>query len=124
MIENERFFAYDQVSIDASKIEEYEHDLFGPITVFKDVVIAREIVHNYTDGNAYKPASELKDAFWTAVFLLNVTPTRVKGSDTSKLQPGGSSLDRCQLDLAAHNARVTYDGGLSQTFTATNRVGR
>ena len=66
MIENERFFAYDQVSIDASKIEEYEHDLFGPITVFKDVVIAREIVHNYKDGNAYKPASELKDAFWTA----------------------------------------------------------
>ena len=38
---DERIFAYDQVSVDVSKIEEYEHPLHGPITVFKDVVIAR-----------------------------------------------------------------------------------
>jgi len=63
---SERFFEYDQAELDASKIEEYEHDIFGPVTVFKDVVIAREIVHTYKDGNAYKPASELEDAFWTA----------------------------------------------------------
>jgi len=63
---DERIFAYDQVSVDVSKIEEYEHPLHGPTTVFKDVVIAREIVQPYKDGNAYKPANELKDAFWTA----------------------------------------------------------
>jgi hypothetical protein len=62
----ERFFEYDQVEIDASKIEEYQHDVFGPVTVFKDVVIAREIVHGYKDGKAYKPAQELEDSFWTA----------------------------------------------------------
>ena len=67
---SERFFEYDQVEIDASKIEEYEHDIFGPVTVFKDVVIAREIVQPYVvDGKtkmAYKPAKELEDSFWTA----------------------------------------------------------
>jgi len=63
---SERFFEYDQVAIDASKIEEYQHDVLGPVTVFKDVVIAREIVHGYQDGNAYKPAAELEAAYWTA----------------------------------------------------------
>jgi len=67
---SERFFAYDQVAIDASKIEEYDDPLFGPITVFKNVVIAREIVQPYViDGvtkMAYKSRQELKDAFWTA----------------------------------------------------------
>ena len=62
----ERRFAYDQVTIDSSKMEEYEHALFGPTTVFKDVVIAREIVHPYDDGMAYKPADELEGSYWTA----------------------------------------------------------
>ena len=63
---SERYFEYDQVEIDASKVEEHEYPIFGPVTVFKDVVIAREIVHGYKDGNAYKPAKELEDSFWTA----------------------------------------------------------
>lgn len=63
---SERILAYDQVEIDSSKMEHYDHDVFGPVTVFKDVVIAREIVHEYKDGFAYKPADELEAAFWTA----------------------------------------------------------
>jgi hypothetical protein len=62
----ERFFEYDQVSLDAAKIEERDDAIQGPVTVFKDVVIAREIVHAYRDGVAYKPAEELKDSAWTA----------------------------------------------------------
>ena len=63
---SERILAYDQVEIDSSKMEHYEHNVFGPVTVFKDVVIAREIIHEYDDGFAYKPADELEAAYWTA----------------------------------------------------------
>ena len=62
----ERTFAYDTVELDSSKIESYEHDIYGPVTVFKDVVIAREIVQKYDDGMAYKSADELEAAYWTA----------------------------------------------------------
>ncbi len=61
-----RFFEYDTVSLDAAKIEEKDDPIHGAITVFKDVVISREIIHAYTDGIAYKPAEELQDAAWTA----------------------------------------------------------
>lgn len=60
-------FAYDQVEVDSSKIREYDHSIYGPTTVFEDVVIAREIVQKYEDGRmAYKPADELEASYWTA----------------------------------------------------------
>jgi hypothetical protein len=62
----ERYFEYDTASIDASKVETRDDKIHGHITIFKDVVISREIIHAYTDGVAYKPAEELKDAAWTA----------------------------------------------------------
>ena len=63
---NEKFFVYDTVSVDSAKVSHYDHQLFGPVTVFKDVPIARTIVHQYPDGWAYKPADELEKTFWTA----------------------------------------------------------
>lgn len=62
----ERIFQRDTVELDATKIEHYTHDVFGPITVFKDVPIARAIVQEYENGRAYKPGKELWDAAWTA----------------------------------------------------------
>ena len=50
-----RILRHDQVQLDSEKIEHYEHDVFGPVTVFKDVPIARAIVQEYDDGKAYKP---------------------------------------------------------------------
>jgi len=61
-----RIFREDTVTLDASKISAYVHDVHGPVTVFKDVVIARAIVHEYDDGMAYKPGKELGEAYWTA----------------------------------------------------------
>ena len=61
-----RIFREDTVTLDASKISAYNHDVHGPVTVFKDVVIARAIVHEYDDGMAYKPGKELEAAYWTA----------------------------------------------------------
>lgn len=65
-MDEKRFFEYDQVSLDSAKIEARTDKVHGPITIFKDVVISREIIHAYTDGTAYKPAEELRDAAWTA----------------------------------------------------------
>jgi hypothetical protein len=65
-MDEKRFFEYDQVSLDAAKIETRTDKVHGPVTIFKDVVISREIIHPYTDGIAYKPAEELRDAAWTA----------------------------------------------------------
>ena len=62
----ERRFKTDICEIDASKIDSYEHDIFGAVTIFKDVVIARAIVHKYDDGMAYKPGKELQAGYWTA----------------------------------------------------------
>jgi len=62
---SERLFVRDQVQIDASKIETDIDPIHGPTTTFKDVVIASEIVHQYEDGWAYKPADELEKAYWT-----------------------------------------------------------
>jgi len=65
MTEN-KYFTYDSILLDPAKTVAYDDDIFGPVTVFKDVVIAREIVHQYEDGMAYKPAKELENAYWTA----------------------------------------------------------
>lgn len=62
---SDRLFVRDQVQIDASKIEMDIDPVHGPTTIFKDVVIASEIVHQYEDGWAYKPADELEKAYWT-----------------------------------------------------------
>ena len=61
----ERIFREDTVQIDHRNYVEDTDPVFGSITVFKDVVIASEIIHPYEDGNAYKPADELEKAFWT-----------------------------------------------------------
>jgi hypothetical protein len=61
-----RILQFDSVELNPSKITGYDHDVFGPVTVFKDVVIARAIVHKYDDGMAYKPGRELENAYWTA----------------------------------------------------------
>ena len=60
-----RRFKTDICELDASKVTAYNHDVYGPVTVFKDVVIARAIVHEYDDGMAYKPGKELEAAYWT-----------------------------------------------------------
>jgi len=62
----DRLFAYDQIELDASKVEEYNHPVHGPTTLFREVVLAREIVQDYEDGRHYKPADELEAAYWTA----------------------------------------------------------
>lgn len=62
----ERRFKTDICELDASKVSAYVHDVHGPVTVFKDVVIGRAIVHEYDDGMAYKPGKELEAAYWTA----------------------------------------------------------
>jgi hypothetical protein len=61
-----RILQYDQIDLAPAKITQRDDPLFGITTVFHDVVIAREIVHKYEDGWAYKPARELRDAAWTA----------------------------------------------------------
>ena len=61
-----RVLQYDQIDFSPVKITQRDDPIFGPTTIFHDIVIAREIVHQYEDGWAYKPARELKDAAWTA----------------------------------------------------------
>ena len=63
---SEKLFVYDTVTVNASKVEHYDHPTYGPITVFKNVPIAREIIQEYEDGMAWKPADELEKAYWTA----------------------------------------------------------
>lgn len=99
------------------------HSCYSGCAIFEEVVMRRFHQLLRPAGLAYQ-FNRSRDASWTTISYLGVIATRVKGFDTSKLQPGGSSLDRCQPDLAAHNGRVTYDGGLSQRFTATTRGGR
>ena len=62
---SERLFIRDQASINGLKIEEGVDPVHGPTTTFKDVVIASEMIQEYGDGMAYKPAAELKNAYWT-----------------------------------------------------------
>lgn len=62
---SKRIFCEDTVQIDHRNYVEDNDPVFGATTVFKDVVIASEIIHPYEDGRAYKPADELKAAYWT-----------------------------------------------------------
>ena len=62
---SERIFREDTVQIDHRNYVEDADPIFGAMTVFKDVVIASEIIHPYEDGNAYKPAEELEKGYWT-----------------------------------------------------------
>ena len=74
----ERRFKTDICELDASKVTSYNHDIHGPVTVFKDVVISRAIVHPYEDGMAYKPGRELEAGYWTRWYVgdLRWTPER------------------------------------------------
>lgn len=60
MSENTRKFAVDYARLDSKVIAEDDNSLT------MEAVIAREIVHKYDDGMAYKPADELEQAAWTA----------------------------------------------------------
>ena len=53
-------YQQDQIKLDAARITNYKHPVFGDITVFHDVVIASEIVQPYDDGRAWKPREELE----------------------------------------------------------------
>jgi len=66
-------FWQDHIRLDAERITNYKHPVFGDTTVFHDVVIASEIVQPYDDGRAYKPRDELEkyapyvDGRWVVV---------------------------------------------------------
>jgi len=49
IVMNDRVFQRDTITLDASKVEHYDHKTFGPVTVFRDVPIARAIVQEYED---------------------------------------------------------------------------
>jgi len=53
--------AFDQIQLEG-KPEQLTHPLWGKVLVFRDVVIAREMVQEYLDGRAWKPAEELEKA--------------------------------------------------------------
>jgi hypothetical protein len=94
----ERYFEYDQVSLDNAKVETGSDPTHGSTTIFKDVVIAREIIHNYTDGIAYKPAEELKDAAWTAEGMWAIAGGHPKDAVI---------MDRDEIQGRTVNARFT-----------------
>ena len=50
----------DNFKLDAERITEENHPIFGDMTIFHGVVIASEIVQQYDDGMAFKPREELK----------------------------------------------------------------
>ena len=53
-------YQQDSFKLDAERITEETHPVFGDMTVFHGVVIASEIVQQYDDGLAFKPREELK----------------------------------------------------------------
>jgi hypothetical protein len=53
-------YQQDMLKLDALRITDEKHPIFGDMTVFHDVVIASEIVHPYNDGRAWKPKEELE----------------------------------------------------------------
>lgn len=59
-------YQQDEYTLSPDKITEYTHPVYGEVTVFHDVVIASEIVQQYSDGYAYKPREELQQYTWTA----------------------------------------------------------
>ena len=58
-------YQQDTFKLDAERITEETHPIFGPMTVFHDVVIASEIVQKYNDGKAFKSRDELKVYSWS-----------------------------------------------------------
>ena len=53
-------YQQDSITLDAKRITDETHPVFGDMTVFHDVVIASEIVQQYNDGMAFKPRDELE----------------------------------------------------------------
>ena len=53
-------YQQDSFKLDAERITEETHPIFGDMTVFHGVVIASEIVQEYDDGMAFKPRDELE----------------------------------------------------------------
>ena len=58
-------YCTDSIKLDAERVTEYQHDVYGAVTVFHDVVIASEIVQPYLDGMAFKSRDELQSYAWT-----------------------------------------------------------
>jgi len=56
----------DSFLLDAERISDETHPVYGDMTVFHDVVIASEIVQKYNDGLALKTRDELEAYAWTA----------------------------------------------------------
>jgi len=74
-------YQQDSFKLDAERITEENHPVFGDMTVFHGVVIASEIVQQYDDGLAFKPREELKkyapyvDGRWV---ILGAHPSETK----------------------------------------------
>lgn len=66
MQEGTKIYQEDQIILDSEHVSEYKDPIFGDVTVFHDVPIASEIVHEYPDGMAWKSRKELQDYAWTA----------------------------------------------------------
>lgn len=60
-----QIYQTDSFTLDAEKITEEKHPIYGDITTFHGVVIASEIVQPYGDGKAWKPREELEAYAWT-----------------------------------------------------------
>lgn len=64
---SEMIFAQDWSGVDATKVTERKDPIYGPVTVFHDVVIAREIVQPFVVNGkmmkVYKSADELEQ-YW------------------------------------------------------------
>ncbi len=58
-------YQQDSFQLDAERITDEPHPIFGDMTVFHDVVIASEIVQQYNDGLALKTRDELEAYAWS-----------------------------------------------------------
>jgi hypothetical protein len=58
-------YQQDSIRLDADRISEEKHPVFGDMTVFHNVVIASEMVQPYKDGKALKHRDELEAYSWT-----------------------------------------------------------
>ena len=58
-------YQQDSFTLDAERISDEKHPVFGDMTVFHGVVIASEIVQKYNDGMAFKSRDELEAYAWT-----------------------------------------------------------
>lgn len=60
-----RIYNEDSIKLDTHEITTEIHPVFGPMTIFHDMVMASEMVQEYGDGSALKDRDELKDSMWT-----------------------------------------------------------